>query len=147
MFLFGCFTGLSFDNLITLTFKQIKCNTVKYFRSKTKTWHHVPLNETALSLIGDTLGCDPNGRVFNTPNRRQCSYIIEKWGKHAGIEKHVHMHLSRHTFATLNLSTGADLYTVSQLIGHKKLATTQIYAKVIDSVKRQAVNNLPQLEL
>jgi site-specific recombinase XerD len=98
-------------------------------------------------LVGDTVKCDPQERIFSVPKHRQCSYILEKWGKQAGIKKHVHMHLSRHTFATLNLSSGADLYTVSKLIGHKKLATTQIYANVIDSVKRQAVNNLPQLEL
>ena len=147
MFLFGCFTGLSLGNLETLTYKQIEDDTVKFFRTKTKTWHHVPLNETALSLIGDTFDCDPSGRIFNTPSRRYSQTLLEKWGKQAGIKKHVHMHLSRHTFATLNLSSGADLYTVSKLIGHKKLDTTQIYAKVIDSVKRQAVNNLPQLEL
>jgi len=57
------------------------------------------------------------------------------------------MHLSRHTFANLNLSSGEELYTVSKLIGHKKLATTQIYAKVIDEKKRQAVDALPQLEV
>ena len=147
MFLFGCFTGLSFANLVTLTFKQIEGDTVKFFREKTKTWHHVPLNETALSLLGDTAICDPQDRIFSVPKHRQCSYILEKWGKEAGIKKHLHMHLSRHTFATLSLTSGADLYTVSKLIGHKKLATTQIYAKVIDEKKRQAVNNLPQLEL
>ena len=147
MFLFGCFTGLSSANLETLTFGQIEGDTVNFFRTKTKTWQNVPLNETALSLIGDTFDCDPNGRIFNTPSRRYSQTLLEKWGKQAGIKKHVHMHLSRHTFATLNLSSGADLYTVSKLIGHKKLDTTQIYAKVIDSVKRQAVNNLPQLEL
>ena len=147
MFLFGCFTGLSSANLETLTFGQIEGDTVNFFRTKTKTWQNVPLNETALSLIGDTFDCDPNGRIFNTPSRRYSQTLVGKWGKQAGIKKHVHMHLSRHTFATLNLSSGADLYTVSKLIGHKKLATTQIYAKVIDSVKRQAVNNLPRLEL
>ena len=147
MFLFGCFTGLSFANLVTLTFKQIEGDTVKFFREKTKTWHHVPLNETALSLLGDTAICDPQDRIFSVPKHRQCSYILEKWGKEAGIKKHLHMHLSRHTFATLSLTSGADLYTVSKLIGHKKLATTQIYAKVIDEKKRQAVNNLPRLEL
>jgi integrase len=147
MFLFGCFTGLSLGNLETLTYKQIEDDTVKFFRTKTKTWHHVPLNETALSLIGDTFDCDPNGRIFNTPSRRYSQTLVGKWGKQAGIQKHVHMHLSRHTFATLNLSSGADIYTVSKLIGHKNLATTQIYAKVIDEKKRQAVDALPQLEL
>ena len=147
MFLFGCFTGLSLGNLETLTYKQIEDDTVKFFRTKTKTWHHVPLNETALSLIDVTYDCDPNGRIFNTPSRRYSQTLVGKWGKQAGIKKHVHMHLSRHTFATLNLSSGADLYTVSKLIGHKKLDTTQIYAKVIDSAKRKAVDALPQLEL
>ena len=149
MFLFGCFTGLSFANLVTLTFKQIEGDTVKFFREKTKTWHHVPLNETALSLIGDTASTVIPTEGYSTHLQAPLlfKHLLEKWGKHAGIKKHVHMHLSRHTFATLNLSSGADLYTVSQLIGHKKLATTQIYAKVIDSVKRQAVNNLPQLKL
>ena len=104
MFLFGCFTGLSFANLVTLTFKQIEGDTVKFFREKTKTWHHVPLNETALSLLGDTAICDPQDRIFSVPKHRQCSYILEKWGKEAGIKKHLHMHLSRHTFATLSLT-------------------------------------------
>jgi integrase len=147
MFLFGCFTGLSLGNLETLTYKQIEGDTVKFFRTKTKTWHHIPLNPTALSLIGDNFDCDPNGKIFNTPSRRYSQTLVGKWGKQAGIQKHVHMHLSRHTFATLNLSSGADIYTVSKLIGHKNLATTQIYAKVIDEKKRQAVDALPQLEL
>ena len=68
-------------------------------------------------------------------------------GGQAGIKKNMHYHIARHTFATLSLTSGSDLYTVSKLIGHKNLSTTQIYAEVIDSVKRQAVNNLPQLEL
>ena len=96
-------------------------------------------------MIGDTFDCDPNGRIFNTPSRRYSQTLVENWGKQAGIKKHVHMHVSRHTFATLNLSSGADLYTVHKLIGHKNLATTLIYAKVIDEKKRQAVDALPQL--
>jgi site-specific recombinase XerD len=57
------------------------------------------------------------------------------------------MHLARHSFATLSLTQGADLYTVSKLLGHKKIQTTQIYGKVIDEKKRQAVDALPQLEV
>ncbi|HIB93913.1 MAG TPA: site-specific integrase [Candidatus Lambdaproteobacteria bacterium] len=147
MFLFACFTGLSIANLETLTFEQIEVDTVKFFRYKTKTWQYVPLSKTALSLIGNTDNSAPNLKIFNIPKRRQCSYILEKWGKQAGIKKHVHMHLARHSFATLSLTQGADLYTVSKLLGHKKIQTTQIYGKVIDEKKRQAVDALPQLEV
>ena len=147
MFLFGCFTGLSLANLETLTYEQIEGESVKFFRTKTEKWIYFPLNKTALSLIGNTVNKEPSSRIFNTPQRRHASRLLKKWGKQAGIKKNMHYHIARHTFATLSLTSGADLYTVSKLIGHKNLSTTQIYAKVIDSVKRQAVNNLPQLEL
>ena len=147
MFLFGCFTGLSLANLETLTFKQIEGESVKFFRTKTEKWIYFHLNKTALSLIGNTLNKEPSAKIFNTPKRRHATRLLKNWGKQAGIKKNMHYHIARHTFATLSLTSGVDLYTVSKLLGHKNLSTTQIYANVIDSVKRQAVNNLPQLEL
>ena len=57
----------------------------------------------------------------------------------------ISFHKSRHTFATLSLSSGVDLYTTSKLLGHRNLQTTQIYAKVVDEKKRQAVLLLPTL--
>ena len=147
MFLFSCFTGLSYQNLQSLTYEQIEGDNVKFFRTKTSTWHYAPLSKTALALIGITDNCKPIAKVFKTPKDRQCRYILEKWGEQANIKKHLHWHIGRHSFATLNLTQGADLYTVSKLLGHKKISTTQIYAKVIDSVKRKAIDALPQLEL
>ena len=147
MFLFGCFTGLSLANLETLTFEQIEGDTVKFFRAKTKTWQNVPLNQTAIDLIGENVNRETTQLIFKIPARTQSKSLLKKWGQQAGIRKNMFFHLSRHTFATLNLIHGTDLYTVSKLLGHKEISTTQIYAKVIDSVKRQAVNNLPQLEL
>ena len=147
MFLFGSFTGLSLANLETLTYEQIEGESVKFFRTKTEKWIYFPLSKTALSLIDNTVNKEPSARIFNIPQRRHATRLLKKWGAQAGIKKNMHYHIARHTFATLSLTSGADLYTVSKLIGHKNLSTTQIYAEVIDSVKRQAVNNLPQLEL
>ena len=98
-------------------------------------------------MIGNTLNKEPSARIFNTPKRRHATRLLKNWGGQAGIKKNMHYRIARHTFATLSLPSGVDLYTVSKLLGHKNLSTTQIYANVIDSVKRQAVNNLPQLEL
>ena len=61
-------------------------------------------------------------------------------GEKAGIEKHVTFHVSRHSYATMMLTIGVDIYTVSKLLGHKNVATTQIYAKIIDQKKIDAVN-------
>ena len=68
---------------------------------------------------------------------------LRKWAKDAEIKKDIHFHVSRHTFATLALTYGTDLYTVSKLLGHKNIQTTTIYAKVIDRLKTEAVAKLP----
>ena len=72
---------------------------------------------------------------------------IKEWTKKAGIEKHVTFHTSRHTYATWMLSKGIDIYTVSKLLGHKNLRTTEVYAKIIDETKENAVNKLTELKM
>ena len=66
--------------------------------------------------------------------------VLAKWTKAAGIAKKITYHTSRHTFATMMLTLGADLYTTSKLLGHSNVKTTQIYAKIVDSKKVEAVN-------
>ena len=66
--------------------------------------------------------------------------VVTLLAKNAGIEKHVTFHVSRHSYATMMLTIGVDIYTVSKLLGHKNVATTQIYAKIIDQKKIDAVN-------
>ena len=70
---------------------------------------------------------------------------LSKWVMKAKITKDITFHCARHTNATLLLTNGTDLYTVSKLLGHKDIKTTQIYAKIIDEKKRQAVNSIPQI--
>ena len=66
--------------------------------------------------------------------------VVKKWAKDAGIAKNVNFHTSRHTFATMLLTLGADIYTVSKLLGHTNVKTTQIYAKIVNKKKDDAVS-------
>lgn len=70
-----------------------------------------------------------------------------KWVQAAGIKKKITFHCARHTFATLQLTVGTDLYTLSKLLGHTDIKTTQIYGQIIDEKKREAVNRIPDINI
>jgi site-specific recombinase XerD len=65
---------------------------------------------------------------------------LRKWAEAAGIDKHISFHVSRHTFGTMMITLGADLFTTSKLMGHTNIHTTEIYAKIVDKKKEQAIN-------
>ena len=67
---------------------------------------------------------------------------LSQWIKDAGITKHITFHCFRHTFATLQLAEGTDIYTVSKLLTHSNLATTQVYADVVSKLKRDACGRI-----
>jgi site-specific recombinase XerD len=71
--------------------------------------------------------------------------IIPEWTKNAGINKHITFHSSRHTFAVMMLDLGVDIYTVSKMLGHKDIKTTQIYAELLDKRKQEAVLKIPEI--
>ena len=64
---------------------------------------------------------------------------IKVWAANAGIQKDITFHTARHTFGTMMLTLGADIYTTSKLMGHTRIATTEIYAKIIDKKKNDAM--------
>ncbi len=72
---------------------------------------------------------------------------LRAWRKRAGLDKPVGWHTARHTFATLALEGGADFFTVSKLLGHTKPATTAVYAKATDRLKREVVEGLPEIHI
>ncbi len=79
---------------------------------------------------------------FRQKNSTYTNKQLSKWLKEAGITKKITFHCFRHTFATLLLTEGVDIYTVSKMLGHREIKTTQIYAKIIDDAKRKAANKI-----
>ena len=96
----------------------------------------------AFSLCGNHPG-NPDENVFlglkySAYNNKH----LAQWIGAAGITKNITFHCFRHTFATLQLYNGTDIYTVSKMLGHKDLKTTQIYAKIVDEAKRTAADKI-----
>lgn len=148
-FLFSCFTGLRQSDVRNLQWKNIVDNSVQIDQQKTKDKLIIPLSQTALYILNTgNIFHLPDNKVFSLNNdRTKINRALVRWFKKAKVNKKAYYHLSRHTFATLNLTSGNDIYTTSKLLGHKSLKTTEIYAKIIDEKKKQAIDNLPVLKV
>lgn len=149
-FLLSCFTGLRYIDIVSLRWKDIKAigdgeYQIEIIQQKTKQTVNVPLSDNALQWLPDRNGAADEEKVFKMPEKTVGYDFLHRWAKSAGVKKNVTYHVGRHTYATLLLFYGADLYTVSKLLGHKSVKTTQIYAKVMDETKRKAVNLIPQI--
>ncbi|MBK8944177.1 MAG: site-specific integrase [Ignavibacteriae bacterium] len=146
-FLFSCYTGLRFSDVKNLTWGNIKNDQIEFRQIKTNNVEYLPLHKDAKKLLFENSSNNiipiPMMKVFNLPSKSYQNSIIKKWVKSAGINKNISFHSARHTFATLALTYGANIYTVSKLLGHKDIMTTQIYAKIIDKKKIQAVDAIP----
>jgi integrase len=143
-FLFSCFTGLRLSDVKALRWGNVLNDRLHFKQKKTGGQEYLPISKSAQALLGAS--GEKQQLVFRLPKSEWGIWDnVVKWGEKAGIEKHISFHTSRHTFATLALSNNVDLYTVSKLLGHSSIAHTQIYAKVVDKQKRQAVDLLPEL--
>jgi len=110
-------------------------------RQKTGRDNYLPIPEQAYSLLGKPGG--PKDKVFEglTYSAYQNKHLFQ-WLGAAGITKDITFHCFRHTYATLQLFNGTDIYTVSKMLGHKDLKTTQVYAKIVDMAKRKATDKI-----
>ena len=139
-FLFGCFTGLRISDIRKLSWDNIskrkEGSFLKITMQKTREALAMKLNKQAVALLADK----GKGLVFNLPIWDSViNDALKAWANKAGIEKDISFHVSRHTFATMELTLGADLYVVSKLLGHTDVGTTQIYAEIIDKRRDEAV--------
>jgi len=100
----------------------------------------LPISTAALKFLPIETDMQPESKIFALPKNETVNDNLRAWTKAAGIRKTITFHSSRHTAATLQLSLGTPIETVSKLLGHGKIATTQIYAKIIDKNKVDAVN-------
>ena len=143
-FLFSCFCGLRISDVRSLQWKHVVTARGKMYlkitQFKTRRPLSIPLSRQALRWMPERGNAEEDEYIF--PPLSKNMTVLDDWAKEAGINKHVTFHVSRHTFATMELTMGADIYTTSKLLGHTSVATTQIYAKVINSKKEEAVSLL-----
>lgn len=137
-FLFSCFTGLSYIDICTLTQQHIKQDGKQLWinttRRKTGSAVNVRLFAVPLAILLKYKPVRDADRIFNLPSNGWCNVCLERIVSQAGIARHITFHSARHTFATtITLSQGMAIETISKLLGHKNIRTTQIYATITHS--------------
>lgn len=150
-FIFSSLTGLRKSDIQKMTWRELQHSNgqgwyLRFTQKKTKGVETLPISAQARELLGESK--DQESIIFKGLKFDGSTSIkLQRWMLHAGITKKITFHCARHTFATLQLTMGTDIYTVSKLLGHKELKTTQIYAQIIDKKKVEAVNSIPDLTL
>ncbi|MFC2488144.1 MAG: phage integrase SAM-like domain-containing protein [Alloprevotella sp.] len=147
-FLFSCLTGLRRSDVLRLRWgdvhQQGEFTRIIFKQKKTQGQEYLDITAEAADLMGER--GKPEDNVFTDIHSPTCTNTaIKVWVARAGIDKEITFHCARHTFATMMLDLGTDIYTVSKLLGHRKLETTQIYAKVLDKKKQEAVARIPSI--
>lgn len=142
-FLFSCITGLRFCDIVNLKWANIGSDKLSLKQQKTKVPVTVALKEDGFRLLGKRR--DPAQFVFDVPSHTGCLKWLRKWSKEAHIEKKITWHVARHSFGTNLVESGVDVAITSKLLGHTSLVNTNVYVRVSESLKEQAINKLPNI--
>jgi len=148
-FLFSCLCGLRVSDIRKLKWCDLQRSggrvRIEITMQKTKEPLYLPISDEALKWLPEHSEAGDSDFIFPLTHEGTVNDTLQHWAKVAGITKHISFHVARHTHATMMLTLGADLYTVSKLLGHKNIATTQIYAKIVDKKKEEAIGLIPNL--
>lgn len=143
--LFSALTGLRFSDIVKLKGNEVNKDSTGYYltftQQKTKGVENHYISEQAYNLLGDFDKDDSQvfkGLKYSAYSNKH----LAQWIGASGITKKTTFHCFRHTYATLQLDSGTDIYTISKLLGHKNVKTTQIYTKIFDGKKREAANKI-----
>ncbi len=134
-YLFSCFCGLRISDIIGLKWGNVHVDNGQYrlevVMQKTKEPIYLPLSPEALRWMPERGAKSAEDAVFDLPSTTHINILLDKRFSFHGF---------RHTFATMMLTLGADLYTTSKLLGHTDVKMTQVYAKIVNRKKDEAVN-------
>lgn len=154
-FIFCLYTGIRFCDVVVLRFSNVDYSNRLLSFEQNKTSGHskasnvvIPLNDGLISIIGHPSSPDNTDEViFKLPSHTMCLKALRHWTARAGITKHITWHCARHSFAVNILNNGANIKTVSSLLGHSGLKHTEKYTRAVDKLKEDAINSLPRLKL
>ena len=143
--LFSLLTGIRYSDISKLTWEEVQHSKqegyyIRFKQQKTDRPVTLPISEEALEFLGERRM--EHGKIFLNLKKWDFDRMIPIWIKDAAIEKHITFHCFRHTYATLQMAAGTDIFTVSKMLGHKNIKTTQIYTKIIDEKKRETTNKI-----
>ena len=149
-FLFSLFCGLRWCDVSDITYRNIDYANKLLIFEQNKTRGHssasgvvIPLNDDILSLAGQPETADDrDNKIFPLPSHTACLKAVKRWVKRAGIDKHITWHCARHSFGVNLLNGGANIKTVSTLLGHSSLKHTEKYTRASDDLMSKAINSL-----
>ncbi|HAL82234.1 MAG TPA: integrase [Mucilaginibacter sp.] len=153
MFVFSCYTGLCYVDMINLTPVNIVLGSdgekwIRTFREKTSIPVNVPLLPKAIKILKKYENNErslADGRIFPVISNQKVNSYLKEIADVCDIAKNITFHIARHTCATtVMLTNGVPIETVSKLLGHSKIATTQIYARVIENKIKEDMKALQQ---
>ncbi|SCY74491.1 Site-specific recombinase XerD [Flavobacterium anhuiense] len=143
--LFSLLTGVRYSDLSKLTWEEVQYSKqeghyIRFKQQKTDRPVTLPISQEAFEFLGEK---NPEqNTVFCGLKKWDVDRLVPIWINDAGIKKHITFHCFRHTYATLQMAAGTDIFTVSKMLGHKNIKTTQIYTKIIDEKKRETTGKI-----
>ena len=137
IFVFCCFTGLAHTDVKHLSHENIQSSFngnlwIRGKRRKCNTDYSIPLMNITKTILEKYKGQSSENLLLPVKCVQWYNILLDRVGKQCGIDKKITSHLARHTFATLTLSKGVSIESVSKMLGHTKISTTQIYARITD---------------
>ena len=148
VFVFSCFTGLAYCDAQALTAEHIIVGPngapwLRTHRKKTLTPVDVPLLDLPREILAKYEGKSGNDKLLPIPSNQKCNDYLKEIAAICGIEKRLTFHLARHIFVTtVTLTNGVPIESVSKMLGHRSLKTTQIYAKIVNDKLAEDMTNL-----